>query len=153
MSMPLESAYLFQEVSEQSRDEIAQVATEESCPQGAFLFHAGDPADHLYILQKGWVRLSVAQRGLLSHIVSDPGEAIGWSSMAGNCVYTASAECLQPVTVTKIGKDKLSLILERDTASGMAFYRRLAKWMGRRLVASYSAMLSLQSLGDTRSYG
>jgi CRP-like cAMP-binding protein len=151
--MPLESAYLFQEVSEQTRSEIAQIATEESYPQGAFLFHAGDPADHLYILQKGWVRLSVAHRGFLSHIVSDPGEAIGWSSMAGNGVYTASAECLLPVTALKIAKDKLNLILERDTASGLAFYRRLARLMGRRLVASYSAMLSMQSLGDTRSYG
>ena len=75
--MPLETAYLFQEVSEQTRSDTAQIATEESYSQGAFLFHAGDPADYLYLLQKGWVRLSVARRGLLSHIVSEPGEAIG----------------------------------------------------------------------------
>ena len=151
--MPLESVYLFQEVGEQARNEIAQIATEESYPQGAFLFHAGDPADHLYILQKGWVRLSVARRGLLSHIVSEPGEAIGWSSMAGNGVYTASAECLIPVTVLKIGKERLNQILEADPASGLAFYRRLARMIGRRLVASYGATLSMQSSGDTRSYG
>jgi CRP-like cAMP-binding protein len=85
--------------------------------------------------------------------VSDPGEAIGWSSMAGNGVYTASAECLIPVTVMKIGNKKLNRILEVDPASGLAFYRRLAKVIGRRLVASYTATLSMHSLGDTRSYG
>ena len=151
--MHLESAYLFQEVSEQTRSDLAQIATEESYSQGAFLFHAGDPADYLYLLQKGWVRLSVARRGLLSHIVSDPGEAIGWSSMAGNGVYTASAECLLPVTILKIEKVRLNQILERDPASGLSFYRRLARMMGRRLVASYGATLSMQFPGDTRSYG
>ncbi len=151
--MYLDSVYLFQEVGEQTRGEIAQIAAEESFPQGAFLFHAGDPADHLYILQKGWIRLTVARRGLLSHIVSEPGEAICWSSMAGNGVYTASAECLIPVTVLKIGKEKLDQILEQDPASGLAFYRRLARMIGRRLVASYGAALSMQFPGDTRSYG
>jgi CRP-like cAMP-binding protein len=151
--MPLESAYLFQEVGEQTRSEVVQIAAEESYSQGAFLFHAGDPADHLYILQKGWLRLSVARRGLLSHIVSDPGEAIGWSSMAGNGVYTASAECLIPVTVLKIGEERLNQILERNPAGGLSFYRRLARMMGRRLVASYGATLSMQFPGDTRSYG
>jgi CRP-like cAMP-binding protein len=151
--MALESVDLFQEVSEQSRSEIAQVATEESYAQGAFLFQAGDPAPFLYILQKGWVRLSVARGGLLSHTVSDPGEAVGWSSMAGTGVYTASAECLIPVTVMKIGNKKLDQILGGDPASGLAFYRRLARVIGRRLVASYTATLSMHSLGDTRSYG
>ncbi len=151
--MQLESVYLFQEVGERAMREIAQTASEASYSQGAFLFNAGDPADHLFILQKGWVRLSVARRGLLSHTVSEPGEAIGWSSMAGNGVYTASAECLIPVTAWKIGNNKLSQILEQDPAGGLTFYRRLAKMIGRRLVASYGATLAMQFPGDTRSYG
>ena len=53
--MALESVDLFQEVSEQSRSEIAQIAAEESYAQGAFLFQVGDPAVFLYILQTGWV--------------------------------------------------------------------------------------------------
>jgi CRP-like cAMP-binding protein len=85
--------------------------------------------------------------------VSEPGEAIGWSSMAGNGVYTASAECVIPATILKIGKERLSQILEQDPASGLAFYRRLARMIGRRLVASYGATLSMQFPGDTRSYG
>jgi len=134
--MALEWVYLFQEVGEQARSEIERIATEESYRQGAFLFHAGEPASHLYIVKKGWVRLSVTRGGLLSHIVSDPGEAIGWSSMAGNNGYTASAECLIPVATLKIAKAQLTEILTRDPASGMAFYQRLARMIGKRLVAS-----------------
>ncbi len=151
--MALDWVYLFQEVGEQARGEIEKIATEESYRQGAFLFHAGEPASHLYIVKKGWVRLSVTRGGLLSHIVSDPGEAIGWSSMAGNGGYTASAECLVPVSTLKIGKEQLNEILARDPVSGVGFYRRLAKMIGRRLVASYTATLSMHSMGDTRSYG
>ncbi len=151
--MSLESAYLFQDVSEQARREIAHVAVEESHAPGEFLFRAGDVADRLYILRSGWLRLSIVRGGLLSSIVTEPGEAVGWSSMAGSGTYTASAECLVPVSVYKIPQDRLSGILEQDPASGMAFYKRLAKLIGRRLVSSYGATLSMQFPGDTRSFG
>jgi CRP-like cAMP-binding protein len=152
--MSLDSVYLFQEVSEQTRSEIARIAIEESHAQGAFLFHAEDPADFLYVLLKGRVRLSVARSGLvLSRILSEPGDAIGWSSMAGSGVYTASAECSVPVKVMKINKDGLNQILEKDPASGLAFFKRLAMLIGQRLVESYGAALSVQSQQGPRSYG
>ncbi len=151
--MSLEKAYLFQEVSAATRDRIAGLAAEEAYGQGAFLFRAGDPAVHLFVLRSGWLRLSITRGGLLSSIVTEPGEALGWSSMAGNGAYTATAECLVPVTVYKIPCDRLQQILEEDPASGLTFYRRLARMIGRRLVASYGATLSMQFTGDTRSFG
>ena len=75
MSVPLESVYLFQEIGEQSRREIARIASDEQYSQGTYLFHAGDAADCLYILVRGSVRLAVARRGLLSYVVGDFGEA------------------------------------------------------------------------------
>ena len=153
MSVPLESVYLFQEVGEQSLREVARVASDEQYSQGTHLFRAGDPADHLYILVRGSVRLSVTRRGLLSYVVGNFGDVIGWSAMAGSGVYTSSAECLVPVTVMKIEGEALDRILTADPASGLAFYRRLAKLIGKRLTASYGATLSMQSLGDTSSFG
>lgn len=153
MSVPLESVYLFHEAGEQTRREIARIASDELFSQGAYLFHAGDPADYLYILVRGSVRLTVSRRGLLSFVVGDFGEVIGWSSMAGSGFYTSSAECLVPVTVMKIKADALDRILEADPASGLAVYRRLAGFIGKRLAASYGATLSMQSLGDTSSFG
>jgi CRP-like cAMP-binding protein len=151
--MSLESTFLFKDLSERSQKEIAQIAAEESYSKGAFLFHADDSADSLFILQEGRVRLSVTRTGHLAHIISGTGEAIGWSSMVGNDSYTASAECLGPVKVTRLGQRDLNRILEQDPAGGITFFRRLAWMIGRRLAESYGAILSVQAPPDLHSWG
>jgi CRP-like cAMP-binding protein len=151
--MTLEKAYLFQGMSEQARSEASRIAAEERHETGELLFDTGDPAEHLYILVEGRVRLSTGGAGHIAHIVSDPGDAIGWSSMAGNESYTASAECLGPVKVLKFQRDRLVKLLENDPVSGMSFYRRLAELIGRRLVASYGATLSVHGERHPKYWG
>lgn len=151
--MALASAYLFQGLSQRALEAIGQIAAEESHLPGAFLFRAGDPAQSLYILLEGRVRLSVARAGHLAHISGEPGEAVGWSSMVGSGQYTASAECLVPVRVLRIEQGPLNAILESDPASGLIFFRRLATLIGKRLAESYGAILSVHALQEPRSYG
>lgn len=151
--MILASAYLFRDLSQRALEAISQIAVEESHLQEAFLFQSGDSAQYLYILQEGRVRLSVVRTGHLAHIISEPGEAIGWSSMAGNGQYTASAQCLVPVRVLRIEHGQLNAILENDPTSGLTFFRQLAILIGKRLAESYSATLSVQAAQDPRSYG
>ena len=69
---------------------------------------------------------------------------IGWSGMAGSEVYGSSAECLSPVKVVRFDRDELDELLQRDTANGMAFFRRLSQYIAARLVESYGGMLSVQ---------
>ena len=59
-------------------------------------------------------------------MASDPGDIIGWSSLVENDTYTASAECLVPVKVLRIEKQRLDEILREDPASGMIFFKNLA---------------------------
>ncbi|HYB61119.1 MAG TPA: cyclic nucleotide-binding domain-containing protein [Methylomirabilota bacterium] len=151
--MLLRTAYLFQDLSEASLEAIAGIAAEQSHTAGTFLFRADDPATGLYILAEGRVRLSVIRGGALAHTVSEPGEAMGWSSMAGLPVYTASAECTAPTTVIRIPSDRLMHILEHDPASGFKFFRRLAMHIGVRLVESYGGTLSLHGQKGAGSYG
>ena len=151
--MPLEKSYLFQGLGEQSMTEIARIALRESYEKGTFLFRAGDPAAHLYILEEGRIRLSVRGTGHIAHIVSEPGEALGWSSMVEGETYTASAECLVPVKVLKLDRDSLERLLENDPAGGLTFYKRLAWLIGQRLVASYGATLSVHGERASKSYG
>jgi CRP-like cAMP-binding protein len=151
--MLLHAAYLFQDLSEASLQAIAAIAAEERHPAGTFLFQADDPATDLYILAEGRVRLSVIRGGALAHTISEPGEAIGWSSMAGLDAYTASAECTAPTAVIRVPSERLIRILEDDPASGFKFFRRLASQIGGRLVESYAATLSLQNRKATGSYG
>jgi len=151
--MALEKAFLLQGIGDKARAEIARIAVEEVHHPGAFLFNAGDPADYLYILQEGRVRLSVRGTGDIAQIVSEPGDALGWSSMVENDNYTASAECLLSVRVLKLDRNRLMRVFEADPAAGMLFFRRLVQLVARRLVASYGATLSVHGQRDPRSWG
>jgi CRP-like cAMP-binding protein len=135
--MFIEDANLFRGLSRQLVEEIARASVEESRPAGAFLFKYGESADYLYVLVEGRVRLSIGDIGHIALIVGSPGDAFGWSSLVERENYTASAECLVPTRVTKIGKERLAAIFERDPASGLQFYRRLATLIAQRLTDTY----------------
>jgi CRP-like cAMP-binding protein len=141
--MYLDTAFLFQGMKEETRRKILDAATVESHAPGTFIFREGEAAKGFYILSEGRVRLSLGHRELLAYVSSDPGDAIGWSSLVENETYTASAECLVPVKVLKIQNQRLEQILREDCPSGLIFYKRLAALIGRRLVKSHKAALSL----------
>ena len=141
--MLLSAADLFRELGRATLEAVAGVATEERHAPGTFLFHAGDAAADFFVLVEGRIRLSVSRSGGIAHTVNRPGETLGWSSMAGFDVYSASAECIQPSTVLRIPASELTSILERDPVSGLEFFRRLARYIGGRLIESYGATLSM----------
>jgi CRP-like cAMP-binding protein len=151
--MYFDTAYLFEGMHEETRKKILESAIEESHARGDLLFHQDDPAINFYILVEGRVRISVGPQGLLAHVSSDPGDMIGWSSLVGNKTYTASAECLGPVKVSKIEKSQLDKILLEDPESGMTFFKHLAALIGLRLVDSYHATLTGHGVQEPRSYG
>jgi CRP-like cAMP-binding protein len=151
--MYIDTAYLFEGLRDETRKKILETAREESHAPGDFLFHQDEPARDFYILAEGRVRISVGPQGLLAHVASDPGDMIGWSSLVGNNTYTASAECLGPVKVSKIEKSQLDKILLEDPVSGMTFFKHLAALIGRRLAESYAATLTGHGVQEPRSYG
>jgi len=136
-------AYVFQGITEITRQRILESAREESYAQRDFIFRQGEPARHFFVLREGRVRLSLGQGQLLAYVASDPGDLVGWSGLVENETYTASAECLVPVKALRIETQRLDEILLQDPASGMAFFKNLAAIIGRRLVKSYQATLSI----------
>lgn len=146
-------ALLFQGVAEVTRERILESAREESFSEGDFMFRQGESARHFFILGDGRVRLTLGQGALQAYMASTPSELIGWSSLVENEVYTASAECLVPVKVLRIDKQRLDEILLQDPASGMVFYKNLAAIIGRRLVKSYQATLSVHGYREPQPGG
>jgi len=134
---------ILQGISELTRQRILESAREESYAQRDFIFRQGEPARHFYLLVEGRVRLSLGHEQLLAYVASEPGDLLGWSSLVEYGTYSASAECLVPVKVLKIEKRRLDEILQQDPASGMAVYKNLSAVIGRRLVNSYQATLSV----------
>ena len=142
--MFIHEADLFKGMSQEVIEEIDRVMFEESHEKGAYLFQEGDPANNFYILAGGIVKLTIGEEGYLTHVVSNPGEAFGWSSLVEHERYTASAECSIPTKLLRIEKEKLDEIFERHPDIGLTFFRRLAGAVGRRLINSYHSLLTLR---------
>ena len=140
MTMP---APIFEGIREETRRRILENAREESHAPGEFLFRQGDTVLHFFILTEGRVRLSLGREERLAYVDSHPGDLIGWSTLVENERYMGSAQCLVPVKALRIEKHRVEAILLQDPVSGMVFFKNLAALIGRRLVKSYQAILSV----------
>lgn len=152
--MIIQEANLFKDMSPETANEISKITVEESYEPGTFIFEAGAPARHFYILAEGRVRLSIGTQSEITYTVSVPGEAFGWTGLVDRPTYTATAQCVFHSKVVKIDNEKLLKILEKDTASGMTFFKRLAEAVVQRLIYNYETFLSERTLKDVApSYG
>ena len=139
--MYFQQADLFWGMSRNFVEKILKSAEKESHSKGHFLFHEGDPAGYFYILIKGRVKLAIGEIGQVVHTVDHAGEAFGWSSLVGREVYSASAECVLASKCFRIDREAFNRVLEKKTADGVIFFRRLAGILGERLINIYDTLL------------
>jgi CRP/FNR family cyclic AMP-dependent transcriptional regulator len=111
--------------------------------KGDVLFREKDAARFFYTLLNGRVKLSISEGGHTVHETRQNGESFGWSSLIGREVYSASAECIEATKLLKTDSKKLTLLLEKDPANGLIFFKHLAATLGNRLLESYK-MISKQ---------
>jgi CRP-like cAMP-binding protein len=152
-AMIIQKADLFKDQSQETMNEITKVMVEESHEKGSLVFKAGTPANHFYILVDGRVRVSIGTEAEIDYTVNLPGEAFGWTGMVDRPVYVASAECVAPSKVVKIGKESLNKIFEKHPEMGMMFFKRLAGAVVQRLIYNYETFLSEGSLKGVSSFG
>jgi len=151
--MFFEQTYLFHDLSKEALDEVADALIEERFEEGTQLFKEGEPADSLFVLVKGRIRLKLGGKGTVTKVVSSPGDAFGWSSLLHNDLYTASAVALTPVKVQRISGKAMNDIFERHPAAGVLFYRRMARLIRQRLIDSYKMLLTYEPETRPLSFG
>ena len=140
--MIVQEADLLKDLSQETRNNIANITIEESHEKDSVVFKAGDPAKSLYLIVDGRVRLSIGTGGEIDYTASVPGEAFGWTGMVGRTAHVATAQCATPCTLVKIEVEELHRILERDSGTGMLFFKRLAAAVVQRLIDNYGMFLS-----------
>jgi CRP-like cAMP-binding protein len=145
--MIIQEFELFDGISGQMEEEIATAMSTQSYEAGDVIIKEGDPAESFFILRKGALDVKVAGAKRSTHVAVRPGEAVGWSSLAGRKSYTASVQCVNPSTVLRIHKDRLDDILRRYPSEGLLFYKRLSRLVGERLIKCYEVMGTLQDKG------
>jgi CRP-like cAMP-binding protein len=133
--------------------EIMKLAVTETYNRGDILFRSGDSADHFFIMTKGQIKLSIGETGHAVYIVSKAGEAFGWSSLIGRDEYSATAECMSPTSLLKLNGENLQKILEKDSDSGLIFFKRLSMVLGNRLLQSYNMIVSATRPEASISFG
>lgn len=149
----LTKAKLFPGIGEDTLRQIEDIAESKAYLPGAFIFHEGDPATHLYILREGRLRLRMGEEGQVAYVLSAPDEIFGWTSMANHPQYTLSAQCVLPVRAFRWESQRLQRVLEADPAGGLLFYRHLCELIGERLISAYKATVSVHGEKSSLSYG
>ena len=142
---------LFKGMGVEIIDEIFKISVVEYYNKGHILFKQGDPAHYFYLLEEGEIRLTVGEEGQIGFTMS-PGDAFGWSSLAGRDVYTGTAECKLPCKLIKIEIDKLDRIFEKYPATGLIFFKGVAKLMGERLIGVYNMIPFTHKADRQHSY-
>ena len=132
---------------------VMAIAESESSRQGDMLFHQGDPAENFYILLKGRVKLILGETGQVVYVVSNAGEAFGWSSLIGRDTYSASAECVVPAKLLKFERHKLQQAVDKDPVNGVVWFKRIAEILGNRLLQSYAMIASAARADVSTSFG
>lgn len=151
--MYLKQKDIFWRMSKDFVKQIMDIAESQTHKKGEWLFREGDPANSFYILLKGHIKLSLGQTGHIVYVVSNAGEAFGWSSLIGRDCFSASAECMAPSKLLIWDKNKLQKILEKNPADSLLLYKRLAELLGNRLLQSYTIISSVSPAETFASYG
>ena len=144
---------LFSALSDSELEKVAASVLEKEYEAGATIFHEGNNADELLVLQEGKVAvqmtLSRAQPGMSRRITVDlvtRNEVIGWSAIVEPCVYTLTAVCLQKVKAISVSGNKLRWLLRDDHEIGYEVLNELVKVIASRLQDTRQVLISERSL-------
>jgi CRP-like cAMP-binding protein len=123
---------------------IARTARPVLFEAGAVLFREGQDHDTVYLVREGNVGLEirVGERTFRLQTVG-PGELVGWSPLIGQGPMTATARAVGPVHAVALSAPQLLAHFEREPRLGMAFLRRAAETLTRRLAATRLQLLDI----------
>lgn len=106
---------------------ISKGKTVLQCRENSTIFMQGQPADSLYFLVRGKVRLSVATEDGKEAIVAtvSPGTFFGEGCLAGQPFRMATAVSVADCTLTKVDKPMMALMLHQDSGLAEMFVTHL----------------------------
>lgn len=122
-------------------DEAARVlglAKAVSVPSGAVLFQLGAEADHLYLVVRGRIDLTLPMRirdreedVLLEE--KGPGETLGWSGLIPPHRFTLKAKAAMETELLALPRAALLAHFDANPAVGLEVTRNVAAVIGHRL--------------------
>lgn len=163
----LKKAYLFQGLSEDVLEALAQKVSHRTLAQGETLFRRGDQGDALYIIDEGWVKIiRQDERGnelLLNQC--GPGETIGEMSLLDQEPRSAGVVALSDAEVLELKQDgffelldqrpDVAMVLIRSMSSRLRFsgtyFQKMIGWSKKIAEGDYSFMEQIQPVSADAS--
>lgn len=119
-------------------DQVLALGTRVTVPSGGSLFRLGDPADRLFLTERGRIRLTLPMlvRGREEDILIEeksPGETVGWSALVPPYRFTLSATTPLDTEVIALTREELCAFCDSSLAVGYKIGMNLAILVGQRL--------------------
>lgn len=139
----LATAPIFRQLPPERLREVASLCQTTALRRGEILFHEGAPADTLYFLTEGRVKVLRGTTGGQEVIlrVIGPGEVFGGSGGWGDTTYPASAVAIEAAIALRLAASDFAALVGTYPDLGLALIRELAG----RLREAESRIIELQT--------
>jgi len=136
----LKDIALFAELPDEALRGLQALCHEGRYERGEEIFSEGGLADKLFVLEKGTVAIRIQRHAsedtLMVAAIRDKGSIMGWSAVVGTGRYTASAVCMDEVSVLEIDGEGLKRFIHEDCSTGVVILEALANVIASRLQAT-----------------
>jgi CRP-like cAMP-binding protein len=135
----------FKELDAKHVTQLGACATDVHYDADRFLFKEGGPADHMYIIREGRVRLEIydARKGPVAVQTLDDDDLLGWSWMMPPYRWHFDARALVATSAVAFAADRLRQMCADDPQLGYTIMMRVAHAMAQRLQATRFQLMDL----------
>ena len=126
-------------ISSAEAGQVLKLGTKVLVPGGTSLFSLGDPADRLFLVERGRIRLTLPMsvRGRKEDVFVEeraPGQAVGWSALIPPYRFTLTATAsLHDAEVIALPQEALLEYFAANPVAGRKIALNLAVVIGHRL--------------------
>jgi CRP-like cAMP-binding protein len=136
--MAHEQPELLKDLAPAEIQQILALGTKSTVPMGASLFRLGDPAERLFLVERGMIRLTLPMkvRGSEEDVVVEErtsGQTVGWSALIPPYKFTLAATAPLETEVVALPREALRKHFAANPAVGYKVTLNLAVIIGHRL--------------------
>lgn len=129
----LSKSALFSDVSREHRDRICAASSYINIEKNEMLFMEDDPADAMFLIDKGRVRIFKTSLQGKEHVLhfAEEGESFAEAALFGFMGYPANAQASRKSSIVRIPKDVFLKILNEDEEFRNSVFTSMALWLRR----------------------
>jgi hypothetical protein len=131
----IEAVAIFRGLSEDQISKVLALSEKQTFPSGTTVFHQGDEANRLYIVDSGRVAINTSiQDGKWAPVcIVSSGGVFGWSCLVPPYQLTASATTFEETEVTLFEGSALKELFSREPAIGYVMIQNVGGLISSRL--------------------